>query len=212
MEIGNKVQDLLEKAPTLTGEVEIFIYETESGLQLYLSDDVVNTVFGGILNAQDIVSNTTTLTVNGETVDITNRNSLRNGCIACFKLTNYDMSKPDTSSPIQRAWNDFKDEFHRNFIEENRWTYLAKGLGNTLLITLFALILGVVLLGGGSIFLAVSSYREWKRGKVAYDAYMAELRAEAEAKRAAEEAQALADAEEDAYYDALEEAEESEEE
>ena len=73
--------------------------------------------------------------------------------------------------------------------------------------SLTALILGVGLLGGGALFLAIISYREWKRGKEAYDAYMAELRAEAEAKRAAEEAQALADAEEDAYYDALEEAE-----
>lgn len=68
------------------------------------------------------------------------------------------------------------------------------------------LILGVGLLGGGALFLAIISYREWKRGKEAYDTYMAELRAEAEAKRAAEEAQAAIEAEEDAYYDALEEA------
>lgn len=76
--------------------------------------------------------------------------------------------------------------------------------------SLTALILGVGLLGGGAIFLAIISYKEWKRGKESYDAYMAELRAEAEAKRAAEEAKAAADAEEDAYYDALEAAEETE--
>ena len=76
--------------------------------------------------------------------------------------------------------------------------------------SLTALIAGVVLLGGGCIFLAIISYKEWKRGKAAYDAYMAELRAEAEARRAEEEAQATADAEEDAYYDALEAAEEEE--
>lgn len=70
-----------------------------------------------------------------------------------------------------------------------------------------ALILGVLFLGGGAVFLAVLTYKEWKRSKVAYDQYMAELRTEAEAKRAAEEAKALADAEEDAYYDALEKAE-----
>ena len=74
-----------------------------------------------------------------------------------------------------------------------------------------ALILGVLFLGGGAVFLAVLTYKEWKTGKVAYDQYMAELRAEAEAKRAAEEAQALADAEEDAYYDALAEVKEDEE-
>ena len=70
--------------------------------------------------------------------------------------------------------------------------------------SLTALILGIVVLGGGAAFLGVITYKEWKTGKVAYDQYMAELRAEAEAKRAAEEAKALADAEEDAYYDALE--------
>ena len=51
--------------------------------------------------------------------------------------------------------------------------------------SLTGLIAGVGLLGGGCIFLAIISYREWKRGKEAYDQYMAELRAEAEAKRAA---------------------------
>ncbi len=78
--------------------------------------------------------------------------------------------------------------------------------------TLTALVLGIAGLGGGAIFLGVLSYTEWKRGKVAYDQYMAELRAEAEAKRAEEEAQAAADAEEDAYYDALEAAQAEEDE
>ena len=40
---------------------------------------------------------------------------------------------------------DFQDTFYRCFIEDNRWRYLVKGLGNTLLITFFALLLGVVL-------------------------------------------------------------------
>lgn len=145
IELEEKVQALLEDAPVLTGEVEIVIYETNDGLKVYLSDELVNTVFGGILSARETVENTTTITVNGKVEDIKNRTSLRNGCIDCFKLVNYDMTKPDTSSFIRRTWNEFTDEFYRNFIEENRWTYLAKGLGNTLLITLFALILGVVI-------------------------------------------------------------------
>lgn len=145
IELEEKVQGLLENATPLSGEVEIVIYETGEGLQIYLSDEVVNTVFGGILSAREVVENTKTVTINGVEEDISNRTSLRNGCIDCFKLVNYDMTKPDTSSPLQRAWNDFKDEFYRNFIQENRWTYLAKGLGNTLLITLFSLILGVVI-------------------------------------------------------------------
>lgn len=63
--------------------------------------------------------------------------------------------------------------------------------------SLTALIIGMVVLGGGALFLAYISYKEWKRSKVQYDAYMAELRAEAEAKRAAEEAAAEEDFEED---------------
>ena len=49
------------------------------------------------------------------------------------------------------------------------------------------LIGGIALLGGGAAFLAYITYKEYKKNKVSYDAYMAELRAEAEAKRAAEE-------------------------
>jgi len=146
IEIADKVQGLLEDAPVLTGEMQVYIYETEEGLKLYHSDEFVNTAFGGILDAQKIVKETKTLTLaNGETVDISNRNSFRNGCIACFKLVNYDMVKPDTSSPIQKAVNEFKSDFYKNFIQENRWTYLARGLGNTLAITALSLILGVAI-------------------------------------------------------------------
>lgn len=63
--------------------------------------------------------------------------------------------------------------------------YLAGGPDAPSLTTL---VLGLAVLGGGAAFLAFLSYREWKTAKPAYDAYMAELRAEAEAKRAAEEA------------------------
>ena len=72
------------------------------------------------------------------------------------------------------------------------------------------LIGGIAILGGGALFLAILTCKEYKRNKASYDAYMAELRAEAEAKRAAEEALADADAEEDACYDALEAAEDQE--
>ena len=38
-----------------------------------------------------------------------------------------------------------KGEFILNFIEDNRWKYLADGLANTLKITLVSLIIGVVI-------------------------------------------------------------------
>lgn len=39
----------------------------------------------------------------------------------------------------------FSEKFYQNFIEENRYMYLVRGLGNTLLITVFALLIGLAL-------------------------------------------------------------------
>lgn len=41
--------------------------------------------------------------------------------------------------------NDFIASFHQNFIEDSRWQYLVKGLGNTIIIALFAVLIGIVL-------------------------------------------------------------------
>lgn len=38
-----------------------------------------------------------------------------------------------------------KAEFILNFVEDNRWKYLVTGLGNTLKITLAAVLLGIVI-------------------------------------------------------------------
>jgi len=38
-----------------------------------------------------------------------------------------------------------KEQFILNFIEKDRWRWLLKGLGNTLLITLFAVLIGIVI-------------------------------------------------------------------
>lgn len=39
----------------------------------------------------------------------------------------------------------FTEKFYDNFIKENRYMYLLKGLGNTLVITVFAILIGIVL-------------------------------------------------------------------
>ena len=146
LEIEPKLQALLASAPKLTGEVDIVYYDVKKELVAHLSDETVDKVFGGILSAQEFIKNTNSLDIGGgETLNISSSNTLRNGFIDCIKLNNYDKAKPDTSTFISRTWNSFANDFHKNFIEENRWTYLAKGLGNTLLITLFALILGVAI-------------------------------------------------------------------
>ncbi|MBO5109840.1 MAG: amino acid ABC transporter permease [Clostridia bacterium] len=106
---------------------------------------MVDTVFGGILTATRDVENTNTVWIDGEEVSIANRTSLKNGLKSCFALINYDPTQPDTSNAVGRAWNSFKSDFHRNFIAENRWTYLVTGLGNTLSLTFLSLVIGLVL-------------------------------------------------------------------
>ena len=46
---------------------------------------------------------------------------------------------------VQDFFASVQEEFYRCFIEENRYMYLVEGFGNTLLITLVAVIIGVVL-------------------------------------------------------------------
>lgn len=46
---------------------------------------------------------------------------------------------------IVLMWNDFKAEFVLNFIDDNRWKYLTNGLGTTLTVTFFALLLGIAI-------------------------------------------------------------------
>lgn len=41
--------------------------------------------------------------------------------------------------------NGLKDEFIQNFIEDDRWKYLVRGLKNTLIITFFAVVIGILL-------------------------------------------------------------------
>ena len=135
----------LESAETITGDVTLYIYETDLGLQLYLSDDAVDTVTGGLISASGIIKETTTVEYDGQTVDITNKNTLRTGILDCIGLENYESSKPVTGGALARAWSDFCDEFYRNFIEGDRWVYLVEGLGTTLSITFFAALMGILL-------------------------------------------------------------------
>lgn len=138
------IMEHLTNASTTSGEINIYVYETaDKGLQVFLDDDVVDTLFGGLLTLRTEIKETNEIVVNGETVDISAKNSLRSGLLQDIALKNYDNSIPDTSSAIQRWWNDFCDEFYRNFIEDGRWKLLAQGLLTTLEITALALVLGV---------------------------------------------------------------------
>lgn len=46
---------------------------------------------------------------------------------------------------IQQWFVDFGDSVYQNFVEEDRWLFLLKGLGNTVIIALFAVVIGIVL-------------------------------------------------------------------
>ena len=67
---------------------------------------------------------------------------------------------------LDSLWAGLVEEFYVCFIEKNRWKYLVTGLENTLLITFFALLIGVVI---GIVIAIVRStyaknYREMKPG------------------------------------------------
>ncbi len=136
----------IEKAELESGSITIEIYETAKEVyEVYLSDEVVNTVFGGILDAQSAIRDVVTVEYKGETINIANQNTLRTGVNDYIALSPYNDDVPDTSVPLEKVWNSFKRDFYRNFIEKNRWTYLTNGLGNTIAITFFAVLLGIII-------------------------------------------------------------------
>lgn len=55
--------------------------------------------------------------------------------------------QPETEADVanQTFWTRIKDSFYLNFVEDNRYQYLLKGFGVTLLITFFAVVIGTVI-------------------------------------------------------------------
>lgn len=144
LEIDGDLTELLANATPLSGTVEISIYDIDGTYQVFLDDTIVDTVYGGILKAKDEVLALKTITVDGKEVSIETKTNLRNGLVQCIALSVESREKPDTSHPLIRIWNDFADEFVRNF-GNGYWRYLFKGLLTTLEITLFALLIGLVI-------------------------------------------------------------------
>ena len=144
LEIDGDLTELLANAQVLTGTVEISIYDIDGTYQVFLDDAVVDKVYGGILTAKEEILALKSITVDGKPVSIETKTNLRNGLIQCIALSVEDRNKPDTSHPLIRMWNDFADEFVRNF-GNGYWRYLLNGLLTTLQITLFALLIGLVI-------------------------------------------------------------------
>ena len=147
IEVETYILEQMESGDWKTsGEVDVYFYDTYTGAPvMYISDDALNHLLGGYIAVKDDITATTEITVGGEKISIESDNTFRNGVNQCFGLTNYDPHQPDTSSPLQQKWNGVKADFHKNFIEDNRWMYLLEGIGNTLALTGISLLLGIVL-------------------------------------------------------------------
>lgn len=136
---------LLENAQSISGTITLTIYETKNGFTLYLSDDAVDLCTGGIISVVNAINGIMSVEYDGQSVDISKNGSLRTGLAGPLALDNYSSDKPSTGGWLLEAIADFKQDFHTNFIVQDRYMHLVKGLGVTLLLTLLAAILGIIL-------------------------------------------------------------------
>lgn len=163
LHVSSAFEEDLKKAEKIEDRIVIYLYETEKGVVApYLSDEFVNTVFGGMLDAAKLVGEAKTVEYEGKEISIANQNTLRTGIKDCFALSNYDSKKPDTAIPLVRAWNSFKYDFDRNFIQKNQYRYITDGLVTTLKITALAVLLGIVI----GFIVAVIRVTNQKTGKL----------------------------------------------
>jgi len=145
IEVTNKIKEYLENAEEISGEIILTVYETENGMELFLTEPQVDVCTGGLVTIADNIEKTTTVVYGNESVDISKKNTLRTGIVDCISLEAFAKEAPDNANVVVKLVNDFKDEFYRNFIEADRWMYLLQGLGTTLAITGLSVCLGVVL-------------------------------------------------------------------
>lgn len=143
--IRKPMLDLLTNAQPVSGEITMYIYETKNGMSLYLSNDIVDTCTGGIITVTNTIDQYTELDYNGEKIDLSKNGSLRTGVSGPLALDNYSTAKPSTGGALIEAWQDFRADFHKNFIQGNRYMHLVRGLGVTLLLTLMAALFGIFL-------------------------------------------------------------------
>lgn len=137
--------EMIETAEPVSGNITLYIYETTNGMQLYLTNDIIDQCTGGLYTVLDEIKKIDTVSYDGETINVVNDNTLRTGIKYPINLSNYSTDKPSTGSAFVVAWEDFKDEFHTNFVQDTRYMHLVKGLGNTLAITGLSALLGILI-------------------------------------------------------------------
>lgn len=148
MEFEDEIVNSLREAKIIEKEVQIYLYDTKEGIKVFTSDEAVNEVYGGIVDVEKEIGAVKSVTItdeNGkEQEKVLESGNINKGYIQCIE-PKYDNTKPDTSNWIGKTINGIKNDFQKNFIEYDRWQTVLNGLGTTLRLTLFSLIIGVVL-------------------------------------------------------------------
>ncbi len=132
--LSNEFLAILQDAEMASSKGEIVIYETKNGYKVYTDDAVVDKYFGGIVSAKADIEKI------AKKEDVT----FKKGFFECIKAE-YDKNKPETGGAIIKAWNKFRKTFHQNFIANDNWRYIVKGLLVTIRVTFFAVIIGILL-------------------------------------------------------------------
>jgi len=144
LEFQKKLSSIVSELDASEKDCVIEIFDTKDGLVVYADDKVVNTVYGGVLTLEEEVSGIDEYSdASGGKHKIQSSN-VKKGLINCFELR-YENEKPDTSTLIGRWWNGIKKDFENNFISHDRWKTIFKGLWQTLKLTFFSLIIGIIL-------------------------------------------------------------------
>ncbi len=124
----------IKDSEVVTSKGEIVIYETKNGYKVYTTDKTVDKYFGGVVTAKAQIEKI------AKKEDVT----FKKGFFECIKAE-YDDAKPETGGKILKAWNKFCKTFRQNFIANNNWRYIVKGLWVTVRVTFFSVIIGILL-------------------------------------------------------------------
>lgn len=162
MEFEGVLSEIINSAEEITENAEISIYETKQGLKVYLSDEVIDSVYGGIIKINEEVKDKKTYVDNSGNEHEIQSGNVNKGLVQCFELR-YDSAKPDTSNWLGRTWNKLKKDFVKNFIEYGRWKTIFAGLWVTIKLTFFSLIIGIVI-GFIVAFVRCTYIKNTKRG------------------------------------------------
>lgn len=144
MEFEDKIVAMLETVNKTENNVQIELYQTKDGIELYSPEELVNVVYGGTLNIGKEVKEITEYEDASGTKHAVESTNIAKGLANCFAVK-FDAEKPDTSTYLGTAWNDLKKDFSKNFIEHDRWKTILQGLWVTIKLTILALLIGIVL-------------------------------------------------------------------